>query len=864
MKIVFATNNAHKLDEIRKILGTDFELLSLHDIGCDEDIAETGSTLNENALIKAQYIFDKYHYDVFADDTGLEVEALNGEPGVYSARYAGGEEHDSEANMTKLMAKMEGTDNRKARFRTVICLIQNRVQEGQDRSTNFFEGIVEGNIIRERRGGEGFGYDPIFEPEGYQQTFAELGNDIKNGISHRARAVKKLAAYLKQTLVMLLLLLGMGNTALAAVGDWHNYLAYSDPQQIEEVDHYLFVKASDHLYLYNKNDQSITTFDKTNGLNDVTITKIAWNKTAKRLVIAYDNANIDLMDIQGNVTNIRELYDKSMTEDKTINGITISGRYAYIATNFGALKLDMANACIMETYMLDKKVKKIGVDNTAIYAQTTSNQVYTASLKDNLIDKSNWTLTSNYPSQIFNEDLTAYTNNIELVKTLEPGGPKYTDMGCIKFYNDTLYSCQGTFGVRKEAYVQTFCNGEWRVYPSKGITDQTGVRYECHICLDVKKIGGKTIVYAGGRNGLYQYTDGQFTGFWNHTNSPIRQFDKVTTEYELVTALTMDNSSNVYLFNGYSYEGSLMMMNAQGQWASLDDEQFKYSSGQALYNVRNMIMDSRGYLWFGNDHWQGNSFYCYDVKNKKVLHAVSHFVNQDGTDMGTPWVTSTVEDRQNNIWVTTSLGAILLNSSEIGTSSLQLNQVKVPRNDGTNLADYLMANIDIETMAVDGGNRKWFGTQGNGVMVVSNDNMQQDFHFTTDNSPLLSNMISSISINPKTGEVFISTDKGLCSYMSESTSPAEDQENNEVYAYPNPVTPEYEGTIAVVGLSFNSDVKILSTNGHVVAEGRSSGGSFTWNGRDKNGKRVASGVYMVVTAKEDGSKGTVCKIAVIN
>ena len=172
MKIVFATNNAHKLDEIRKILGTDFELLSLHDIGCDEDIAETGSTLNENALIKAQYIFDKYHYDVFADDTGLEVEALNGEPGVYSARYAGGEGHDSEANMTKLLAKMEGTDNRRARFRTVICLIQNRVQEGQDRSTNFFEGIVEGNIIRERRGGEGFGYDPICEPEGYQQTSA--------------------------------------------------------------------------------------------------------------------------------------------------------------------------------------------------------------------------------------------------------------------------------------------------------------------------------------------------------------------------------------------------------------------------------------------------------------------------------------------------------------------------------------------------------------------------------------------------------------------------------------------------------------------------------------------------------------------
>ena len=201
MKIVFATNNKHKLDEIRDILGPSFEVLSLNDLGCHDDIPETGSTLEENARQKAQYIYDKYHCNVFADDTGLEVEALGGEPGVYSARYAAIKDpdaasHDSEANMTTLLKELEGKDNRNARFRTVIALILTPPTGEQGGS--LFSGIVEGEIIRERRGGEGFGYDPIFQPKGYDKTFAELGNDIKNTISHRARAVTKLAAYLKQ------------------------------------------------------------------------------------------------------------------------------------------------------------------------------------------------------------------------------------------------------------------------------------------------------------------------------------------------------------------------------------------------------------------------------------------------------------------------------------------------------------------------------------------------------------------------------------------------------------------------------------------------------------------------------------------
>lgn len=202
MKIVFATNNQHKLQEIRDILGSEFEIVSLKDIGCDVDIPETGNTIEDNAMQKAQYVYDHYNLSCFADDTGLEVEALNGEPGVHSARYAEGTDHDSEANMAKLLRNLEGKDNRKARFRTVIALIQK-----QDvcpcgctsiKKVNRFEGIVDGSIATEKHGTAGFGYDPIFVPEGYNKSFAELGESIKNGISHRARAVAKLAEYLKQ------------------------------------------------------------------------------------------------------------------------------------------------------------------------------------------------------------------------------------------------------------------------------------------------------------------------------------------------------------------------------------------------------------------------------------------------------------------------------------------------------------------------------------------------------------------------------------------------------------------------------------------------------------------------------------------
>lgn len=189
-KLVFATHNAHKLEEVKDIVKDNFEIVSLTDIGCFEDIEENGSTLLDNARIKARYVKEKYGYDCFADDTGLEVDTLDGAPGVFSARYAGGDGHDSQANVRKLLREMDGTTDRKAHFRTVIVLLF-------DGKEYVFDGRIDGAIASAPRGNEGFGYDPVFQPEGFNTTFAQMSMVAKSEISHRGRALKKLCEFLK-------------------------------------------------------------------------------------------------------------------------------------------------------------------------------------------------------------------------------------------------------------------------------------------------------------------------------------------------------------------------------------------------------------------------------------------------------------------------------------------------------------------------------------------------------------------------------------------------------------------------------------------------------------------------------------------
>lgn len=655
----------------------------------------------------------------------------------------------------------------------------------------------------------------------------------------------------------------------AAIGDWKAYMAYHDVQEIEQAGNLVFVQASNNLYVYNQNDQSIQTFSKIDYLSDCDIEHIAYSQAAHRLLILYSNSNIDLMNTSNyEVTNLADYYNASTTGDKTIYDIYVNGKYAYMSNGFGIVKVNVADGEISDTYNLGFKVNWCEIKDNYIYAYSQTDGQYRAPLSVNLLDKNNWSKVGGYAAkqQADKSELK------QMVSTLNPGGPKYNYFGFMKFANNQLYTCGGGFavGISRKGCIQILKNEEWNIYPDENITSKTNVTYENLECLDYDPTDTSHI-FVGGRNGLYEYKNGNFENYYNYENSPIERYNNRSKEYELITGVKFDKEGNLWMLNSQAPTQSLIEFTKDKQWIShqlpdlmkLDDAGF---TNKSLGLLGNMLIDSRGLLWFVNNHWIVPSLYCYQFSednSEERLNAFTSFVNEDGTEVSVGAVRCAAEDKDGNIWIGTSAGPLLLDPNQITASAPTFTQVKVPRNDGTNYADYLLSGIDVSCIAVDGANRKWFGTKKNGIYLISEDNLSEIHHFTTLNSPLLSNGIESIAINEKTGEVFIGTDKGLSSYMSDSSTPNESMTSDNVWAYPNPVKPDYTGLITIVGLSQNADVKILTSNGRIVNEGKSNGGTYTWNGCDANGKKVASGIYMVATATNDVEKGTVCKIAII-
>lgn len=655
----------------------------------------------------------------------------------------------------------------------------------------------------------------------------------------------------------------------AAIGDWKAYMAYHNVQEIEQAGNLVFVQASNNLYVYNQNDQSIQTFSKIDYLSDCVIEHIAYCQAAHRLLILYSDSNIDLMNTSNyEVTNLADYYNASTTGDKTIYDIYVNDKYAYMSNGFGIVKVNVADGEISDTYNLGFKVNWCEIKDNCIYAYSQTDGQYRAPLSVNLLDKNNWSKVGGYAAkqQADKSELK------QMVSTLNPGGPKYNYFGFMKFANNQLYTCDGGFavGISRKGCIQMLKNEEWNIYPDDNISSKTNVTYENLECLDYDPTDTSHI-FVGGRNGLYEYKNGNFEKYYNYENSPIERYNNRSKEYELITGVKFDKEGNLWMLNSQAPTQSLIEFTKDKQWIShqlpdlmkLDDAGF---TNKSLGLLGNMLIDSRGLLWFVNNHWIVPSLYCYQFSednSEERLNAFTSFVNEDGTEVSVGAVRCAAEDKDGNIWIGTSAGPLLLDPNQITASAPTFTQVKVPRNDGTNYADYLLSGIDVSCIAVDGANRKWFGTKKNGIYLISEDNLSEIHHFTTLNSPLLSNGIESIAINEKTGEVFIGTDKGLCSYMSDSSTPNESMTSDNVWAYPNPVKPDYTGLITIVGLSQNADVKILTSNGRIVNEGKSNGGTYTWNGCDANGKKVASGIYMVATATNDVKKGTVCKIAII-
>lgn len=668
---------------------------------------------------------------------------------------------------------------------------------------------------------------------------------------------------------ILLCMIALMAFAMETHAQWKAYLSYYEPKEIEQAnDGIIYVLASGGLFSYSTQDQEVRTYDKTTLLSDCQISHIAWCKSAKKLVIAYDDYNIDLLSQNDDVVNMPAYMNTSMTVDKTINSVDIHGNDAYISTNFGIVRLNVANASFSDTYQLGFRVDYCYIDNQYIYAASSTKGLYRAKLASNLLNPGQWTRVGNFTARTktMDADLLAIVNKVK------PEGPKYNNFGFLKIHKGRLYSCDGGFDLINDRLypgaIQVLNNTTWTIYQDD-ITKSTGINYQDVMSLDIDP-RDENHVMAGAKSGVYEFRNGKFIKLWNDANSPIESFNKQSRDYEMMLSVMFDSDGNLWALNSQAPTQSIIEYTKDGQWVShKHDELMKlkylFPEPQSLGFMQGLMTDSRGLIWFVNNYWGLPSFYAYQSDKDIITSFVTPYVNEDGTEVSNIFYVRCIkEDKDNNMWIGTDKGPLMITPDQITASSPVYTQVKVPRNDGTNYADYLLSGVDTRCIYIDSSNRKWFGTTSNGLYIIDSDNITTLAHFTQENSKLLSNNILSLAFNESTGEMYIGTDRGLCSYTSHFADNSQGMTKDNVWAYPNPVRSGYSGPITITGIENNATVKIVTSNGTLVNEGTAENGQYKWYGLNRNGQRVASGVYMVEIATSEGEKGVVCKIAIVN
>ena len=408
-----------------------------------------------------------------------------------------------------------------------------------------------------------------------------------------------------------------------------------------------------------------------------------------------------------------------------------------------------------------------------------------------------------------------------------------------------------------------YSGNRWNNLPEDTIKQATGIPY-LNLCAIDEDPAEPGHYFAGSFGyGLYEFRNGKFVKHYSTHNSPLESVIPTNTRFVRIPSVKFDKEGNLWCINTGT-KNIVKVLKSDGTWCEL-----YYKPIEKLATMVEPVMDSRGWLWLKSLQGEAGIFCAkmngtpLDSSDDESKAWLNKFVNQDGISYDIYQVFALAEDREGQMWVGTNTGLFVIDNPKTFFNNGVFKQIKVPRNDGTGLADYLLSGTYIKSIQVDGANRKWIGTNDDGVYLISADGLETIHHFTTENSPLPSNSIVSIAINDRSGEVFIGTDKGIASYMSDATRPEEKLDENNIYAYPNPVKADYSGNIAIVGLTHDCNVKIVDTAGYLINEGTSNGGQYTWNGRNARGEKVASGVYYVLTYDSNGNEGVATKIVVI-
>ena len=408
-----------------------------------------------------------------------------------------------------------------------------------------------------------------------------------------------------------------------------------------------------------------------------------------------------------------------------------------------------------------------------------------------------------------------------------------------------------------------YSGNRWNNLPEDTIKQATGIPY-LNLCAIDEDPAEPGHYFAGSFGyGLYEFRNGKFVKHYSTHNSPLESVIPTNTRFVRIPSVKFDKEGNLWCINTGT-KNIVKVLKNDGTWCEL-----YYKPIEKLATMVEPVMDSRGWLWLKSLQGEAGIFCAkmngtpLDSSDDESKAWLNKFVNQDGISYDIYQVFALAEDREGQMWVGTNTGLFVIDNPKTFFNNGVFKQIKVPRNDGTGLADYLLSGTYIKSIQVDGANRKWIGTNDDGIYLISADGLETIHHFTTDNSSLPSNSIVSIAINDRSGEVFIGTDKGIASYMSDATRPEEKLDENNIYAYPNPVKADYSGNIAIVGLTHDCNVKIVDTAGYLINEGTSNGGQYTWNGRNARGEKVASGVYYVLTYDSNGNEGVATKIVVI-
>lgn len=671
-----------------------------------------------------------------------------------------------------------------------------------------------------------------------------------------------------------------------AVGTWQVYPSYANLTEISPAGDVCFALASGSLFAYNNTTAETTVFNKTTGLAGIDISHIAWSQQAKRLVVAYGDGNIDLVSASGDITNVPGLYLSEIVSDKTVSHIYIDRQFAYMSIGVGVMKLDAKKGVIADTYQLGFAVDHSYIKDGYLYAVSKAQGTWRGLLTDNLLDKNRWQRVGGYTALADNRLnvrdastglwwtrndaglLACYILAADGTRTYKtegvlPEGPASNHFYRLYMHGGKLYSVAGFWAQENNAgypgEVHVWNGLNWSEF-EQPTSQMIGHDYIDLLCMDFdpKKEGH---VMVGAKGGVYEFQDGKFIKHYGRQNS-VLESGVNSDNYTIVSTLKYADNGDLWVLNSMVDNPIWKIEHGSGNWVNYPHPEM---STPAKYNLVSLLQsrNNKNIMWFANNYYTENRLYAYDFVNDKLVGHGPNFTNEDGTVITPVMVYALAEDLDGNVWIASSNGPFYISSADAIAGNDAFIQHKVPRNDGTNLADYLLSDVKTRCIAVDGANRKWMGTE-NGVFLISSDCNTLLQHFTTENSPLPSNTVYDICVDDNSNMVYFATERGLCSYASDATEPSEEMTKDNVYAYPNPVTPEYTGKITIVGLSFNADVKIVTSNGVLVNQGRSTGGSYQWDGRDLKGKRVASGVYMVQAATETGDKGVVCRIAVVN